>query len=187
MTDTKPDGPSGAADGGVEGGPDVDAAPTDAGSPCDPNVAQSCRTCEEESTCSQAVGENQNPVCGGAKLCPDVRFPIGFDAGASEAATTMTNAQCMLQAYRDDKVGNFVWSEADSVGSGYSASYVVELLPQRRAHVQVHTQYDLNGTDYDLQGFVINDAGFFTDCLTKSTLDDLRKCFEQASPITACH
>ncbi|MFO0741442.1 MAG: hypothetical protein U0270_36435 [Labilithrix sp.] len=174
-----PTGDAGAdgatADTNVDAG--AEAGPTD---PCGASVPASClQRCGREAC--------QEPACGGAEICAEVTLRYKGDGSYVDEPGALPALKCMVEAYRDGKVGYFKWTSynADNLPGQFTDHQIVEILAGRRSVATTNALYDLDERHQRWSGQTLAEPAVFTACLEKGTFQDLATCVRSAFP-TIC-
>lgn len=163
-----------------DAGTDGETANTNVTDPCGASVPASClQRCGREAC--------QKPACGGTAICPEVTLSYKNDTSWVDDPAALPALKCMVEAYRDGKVGYFKWSSYNAYGAPgqFTDHQIVEILAGRRSVETTNALYDLDERHQRWSGQTLAEPAVFTACLEKGTFQDLAACVRSAFP-TIC-
>lgn len=135
-----------------------------------------------------ALGPDCSPAwdCGAPEVCKEASFLYSDGTSSSGGGTsgyttngpdTKTNAECILAALRDGKVGRVSFSIATTYGGHHET---IDVVAARRAFGTFSESDDSPTIKGGYAAAPLRDAAYFDQCLSKANVDAYARCIKDA-------
>jgi hypothetical protein len=91
------------------------------------------------------------------------------------------DANCLLEGLRDGLEGRYHWSVDGGNGGQFGSSTFIDLRPNRVALVTHVSNFDLSQSRSYNGPTSLQDAGYFTQCLTQTEPANILDCLDAAT------